>query len=227
MLNKKLKFTLYQFIINYYVSKTDWILGAYWILIFIIMLTNSTYLNDLNVQTNPSILNIFFMFYFPIWLICQISGWFTSSSFNKIDLSKSNKLILSRILLKKHNLSSLNLELDKLTIALNNKSSLYNDLYKKDFPSLFKLITRYGNIKNKSKKINEQNPSVEQLKIQEDINNLYKLDSKHNFLDKHVDVLLLTVDNLDEKLNDVINHQFNVVASPYKIKLPVENRINK
>lgn len=191
------------------------------------MLTNSTYLNDLNVQTNPSIFNIFFMFYFPIWLICQISGWFTSSSFNKIDLSKSNKLILSRILLKKHNLSSLNLELDKLTIALNNKSSLYNDLYKKDFPSLFKLITRYGNIKNKSKKINKQKPSVEQLKIQVDINNLCKLDSKQNAFDKHADVLLLTVDNLDKKLNDVINHQFNVAASPYKIKLPVENSINK
>jgi len=189
MLNKKLKFTLYHFIINHYVSKTDWILGVYWILIFIIMLTNSTYLNDLNVQTNPSIFNIFFMFYLPIWLTCQISGWFTSSSFNKIDLSKSNKLILSRILLKKHNLSSLNLELDKLTIALNNKSSLYNDLYKKDFPSLFKLITRYGNIKNKSKKINEHNPSVEQLKIQEDINNLCKLDSKQNFLGKPADVL--------------------------------------
>ena len=227
MLNKKLKFTLYQFIINYYVSKTDWILGVYWILIFIIMLTNSTYLNDLNVQTNPSIFNIFFMFYFPIWLICQISGWFTSSSFNKIDLSKSNKLILSRILLKKHKLSSLKLELDKLTIALNNKSSLYNDLYKKDFPSLFKLINRYGNIKNKSKKINRQKPSVEQLKIQLDINNLCKLDSKQNAFDKHADVLLLTMDNLDEKLNDVINHQFNVVALPYKIKLPVENSINK
>lgn len=227
MLNKKLKFTLYQFIINYYISKTDWILGVYWILIFIIMLTNSTYLNDLNIQTNPSIFNIFFMFYFPIWLICQISGWFTSSSFNKIDLSKSNKLILSRILLKKHNLSSLNLELDKLTIALNNKSSLYNDLYKKDFPSLFKLITRYGNIKNKLKKINKQKPSVEQLKIQVDINNLCKLDSKQNTFDKHADVLLLTMDNLDEKLNDVINHQFNVVASSYKIKLPIENNINK
>ena len=227
MLNKKLKFTLYQFIINHYVSKTDWILGVYWILIFIIMLTNSTYLNDLNIQTNPSIFNIFFMFYFPIWLICQISGWFTSSSFNKIDLSKSNKLILSRILLKKHNLSSLNLELDKLTIALNNKSSLYNDLYKKDFPCLFKLITRYGNIKNKSKKINEQNPSVEQLKIQEDINNLCNSNYKQNFLGKTADVLLLTLDNLDEELNDVIHHQFNVVASPYKIKLPVENNINK
>ena len=167
------------------------------------------------------------MFYLPIWLTCQISGWFTSSSFNKIDLSKSNKLILSRILLKKHNLSSLNLELDKLTIALNNKSSLYNDLYKKDFPSLFKLITRYGNIKNKSKKINEQNPSVEQLKIQEDINNLCKFNSKQNFLGKPADVLLLTVDNLDDELNNMINHKFNTVASPYKIKLPVENNINK
>lgn len=167
------------------------------------------------------------MFYLPIWLICQISGWFTNSSFNKIDLSKSNKLILSRILLKKHNLSSLNLELDKLTIALNNKSSLYNDLYKKDFPSLFKLITRYGNIKNKSKKINEHNPSVEQLKIQEDINNLCDSHSKQNFLGKPADVLLLTMDNVDNELNDVINHQFNTVASPYKIKLPVENNINK
>lgn len=227
MLNKKLKFTLYQFIINYYVSKTDWILGVYWILIFIIMLTNSTYLNDLNVQTNPSIFNIFFMFYFPIWLICQISGWFTSSSFNKIDLSKSNKLILSRILLKKHKLSSLNLELDKLLISLNNKSTLYHELHKRDFPSLFKLITRYNNMKNTSQKIDEQKPSIEKTKIQEDINNLCKLDSKQNAFDKHADVLLLTVDNLDKKLNDVINHQFNTVASPYKIKLPFENNINK
>lgn len=226
MLNKKLKFTLYQFIINYYVSKTDWILGAYWILIFITMLTNSTYLLELNDKTNPSILNIFFMFYFPIWLTCQISGWFTSSSFNKIDLSKSNKLILAHILLKKHNLSSLNLELDKLAIALNNKSSLYNDLYKKDFPSLFKLINRYGNIKNKSKKINRQNPSVEQLKIQEDINNLCNSNSNHNLVSKPTDVLLFTVDNLDKELNDVINHQFNK-ALVTQIKSPIENNINK
>lgn len=226
MLNKKLKFTLYHFIINHYISKTDWILGVYWILIFIIMLTNSTYLIDLNNPANNSIFNIFFMFYLPIWLTCQISGWFTNSSFNKIDLSKSNKLILVHILLKKHNLSSLNLELDKLTIALNNKSSLYNDLYKKDFPSLFKLIIRYGNIKNKSKKINEQNPSVEQLKIQEDINNLCKFNSKQNFLGKPADVLLLNVDNLDKELNDVINHQFNK-ALVTQIKSPVENTINQ
>lgn len=221
MLNKRLKFTLYHFIINHYISKTDWILGAYWILIFITMLTNSTYLLELNDK-----INIFFMFYLPIWLICQISGLFTSSSFNKIDLSKSNKLILSRILLKKHKLSSLNLELNKLTIALNNKSSLYNDLYKKDFPFLFKLITRYGNIKNKSKKINEQKPSMEQFKIQEDINNLCKLDSKQNFLGKPADVLLLTLDNLDKELNDVINHQFNK-ALVTQIKSPVENTINQ
>ena len=227
MLNKKLKFTLYQFIINHYVSKMDWILGVYWILIFIIMLTNSTYLNDLNVQTNPSIFNIFFMFYFPIWLICQISGWFTSSSFNKIDLSKSNKLILSLILLKKHNLSSLNLELDKLLISLNNKSTLYHELHKRDFPSLFKLITRYNNMKNISQKIDEQKPSIEKTKIQEDINNLCNSNFNHHLVGKPTDVLLLNIDDLDKELNDVINHQFNTVASPYKIKLPFENNINK
>lgn len=227
MLNKKLKFTLYQFIINHYVSKMDWILGVYWILIFIIMLTNSTYLNDLNVQTNPSIFNIFFMFYFPIWLICQISGWFTSSSFNKIDLSKSNKLILSLILLKKHNLSSLNLELDKLLISLNNKSTLYHELHKRDFPSLFKLITRYNNMKNTSQKIDEQKPSIEKTKIQEDINNLCNSNFNHHLVGKPTDVLLLNIDDLDKELNDVINHQFNTVASPYKIKLPFENNINK
>ena len=227
MLNKKLKFTLYQFIINHYVSKMDWILGVYWILIFIIMLTNSTYLNDLNVQTNPSIFNIFFMFYFPIWLICQISGWFTSSSFNKIDLSKSNKLILSLILLKKHNLSSLNLELYKLLISLNNKSTLYHELHKRDFPSLFKLITRYNNMKNTSQKIDEQKPSIEKTKIQEDINNLCNSNFNHHLVGKPTDVLLLNIDDLDKELNDVINHQFNTVASPYKIKLPFENNINK
>ena len=221
MSNKKLKFTLYQFIINYYVSKTDWILGAYWILIFITMLTNSTYLLELNDKTNPSIFNIFFMFYLSIWLICQISGCFTSSSFNKIDLSKSNKLILSRILLKKHKLSSLNLELDKLMISLNNKSTLYHELHKKDFPSLFKLINRYGNIKNKSKKIDEQNPSVEQLKIQEDINNLCEFNSKQNFLGKPADVLLLTVDNLDEELNKLISKNIGQSINSKKEKCKI------
>lgn len=184
MLNKKLKFTLYQFIINHYVSKTDWILGVYWILIFIIMLTNSTYLNDLNVQTNPSILNIFFMFYFPIWLICQISGWFTSSSFNKIDLSKSNKLILSRILLKKHNLSSLNLELQKISKAVENKSSLYQELNENDFPYLNKLFRRlnclqatHNNIENISSndlnKLNISNPMLLTFEqVDNELNNL-------------------------------------------------------
>ena len=167
------------------------------------------------------------MFYFPIWLICQISGWFTSSSFNKIDLSKSNKLILSLILLKKHNLSSLNLELYKLLISLNNKSTLYHELHKRDFPSLFKLITRYNNMKNTSQKIDEQKPSIEKTKIQEDINNLCNSNFNHHLVGKPTDVLLLNIDDLDKELNDVINHQFNTVASPYKIKLPFENNINK
>jgi len=43
----------------------------------------------------------------------------------------------------------------------------------------------------------------------------------------NMQLLLLTMDNVDNELNDVINHQFNTVASPYKIKLPVENNINK
>ena len=46
---------------------------------------------------------------------------------------------------------------------------------------------------------------MEQLKIQEDINNLCEFNSKQNFLGKPADVLLLTVDNLDEELNKLIS----------------------
>jgi len=68
--------------------------------------------------------------------------------FSKINF-EYNHLLLCHLLLKKHNSSSnLNLELNKLKQAIENKSQLYNDLRKLDFPYINKFISRYKCYKN-------------------------------------------------------------------------------
>ena len=137
MLNKRLKFTLYHFIIYHYLSKTRWIFGVFWLVLLIPNVTN---------QLTPEKLLCLYLF---LIMTFEVFECLTRVSFKTINLSKTSKLILSYLLLKKHHSSSnLNLELNKLKQAIENKSQLYNDLNKVDFPYINKFISRYKHYKN-------------------------------------------------------------------------------
>ena len=131
--------------------------------------------------------------------------------FSKINF-EYNHFLLCHLLLKEHHSSSnLNLELNKLKEAIENESQLYNDLNKLDFPYINKFVSRYY----RYKKFNHTS-----------IKNIVKDDlDKLNTPNPH---LLLTMDNVDNELNNLINNQLNVVKLKNNEKqFNVINDINK
>lgn len=98
-------------------------------------------------------------FHWKVWLLLlaliPITGLFLIFIMDTFEIFfanikfKHDKILLCLLLLKKHNSSSkLNLELNKLKQAIENKSQLYNDLNKVDFPYINKFISRYKHYKN-------------------------------------------------------------------------------
>ena len=80
--------------------------------------------------TIPSYLLFFILvlFLLPVVLFCIFDQFFSKTDFGYI------YFLLYYLLLKKHlSSSNLNLELNKLKQAIENKSQLYNDLSKSDF----------------------------------------------------------------------------------------------
>ena len=105
--------------------------------------------------------------------------------------TKQEKIILIRLFSKNNHPSKLNLELQKISKAVENKSSLYQELNETDFPYLNKLFRRF----NKGSIINENMSTA-----QKDISKL----NPHHFDNPK----LLTVNHVDEELNNLINNQF-------------------
>ena len=127
---------------------------------------------------------------------------------------KHNKILLCHLLLKKHHSSSkLKLELNKLKEAIENESQLYNDLNKLDFPYINKFISRYYRYNNYKEKQNNNNKKI------------YNTDlDKLNISNPQ----LLSMDNVDNELNNLINNQFNVVKLKNNEKqFNVINQTNK
>ena len=201
MLNKRLKFTLYHFIIYHYLSKTSWILGVFWLVLLISNVTN---------QLTPEKLLCLYLF---LIMTFEVFECLTHVSFKTINLSKTSKLILSYLLLKKHHSSSkLNLELNKLKQAIENKSQLYNDLNKNDFPYINKFISRYYHYKNHSHKKN--NHTLIKNVVKDDLLQLskYELNTKS---------LMLENTSSFEQLDDVLG---NLVKEQIKQKTVVTNK---
>ena len=122
----------------------------------------------------------------------------TNNIFNKtkkyLKTTYNKQLILYCLFNKPHHSSKLNLELQKISKAVENKSSLYQELNETDFPYLNKLFKRF----EKSKKcsiINENMSTVQK--------DLSKLNLHHCDNPK-----LLTMNHVDEELNNLINNQF-------------------
>ena len=122
---------------------------------------------------------------------------------------KHNKILLCHLLLKKHHSSSkLDLELNKLKEAIENESQLYNDLNKLDFPYINKFVSRYY----RYKKFNHT--SIKNV-IKDDLDKLNRPNQQ----------LLLTMDNVDNELNNLINNQFKNLNNDKQFN--VINTINK
>ena len=141
----------------------------------------------------PLIFPSFLILYFnviAVWLIEKI----VLSSNNKINqylkTTREEKIVLIRLFSKQNHLSKLNLELQKISKAVENKSSLYHDLGKSDFPYLNKLFRRLNSLQGTLK---DEDSHIENISS----NDLNKLNI-HN-------PMLLTFEKVDNELNNLIS----------------------
>ena len=114
--------------------------------------------------------------------------------FSKINFEYNHFLLCHLLLKESHSSSKLDLELNKLKQAIENKSQLYNDLNKADFPYINKFVSRYY----RYKKFNHT--SIKNI-VKDDLDKLNTPNPQ----------VLLTMDNVDNELNNLINNQLNVV----------------
>lgn len=127
---------------------------------------------------------------------------FINKHFNIIQkfltVSNYQKFILSIIFTRTHSSTQLNSELDKLSKAIENKSSFYGDLNQTDFPLLNKLFRRLEQTKQKKSDKVKHEPTKDNQQLVENIQeDLTKLDSSSNSK-------LLTVNHVDDELNSLI-----------------------
>ena len=106
-----------------------------------------------------------------------------------------------------HSSSKLNLEINKLKQAIENESQLYNDLNKLDFPYINKFVSRYY----RYKKFNHT--SIKNV-VKDDLDKLNTPNPQ-----------LLTIDNVDNELNNLINNQFKNLNNEKQFN--VINQTNK
>ena len=131
---------------------------------------------------------------------------FINKQFNIIQkfltVSNYQKFILSIVLIRTrsaHNSTQLNSELDKLSKAIENKSSFYGDLDQTDFPLLNKLFRRLEQTTQKKSDKIKHDPTKDNQQLVENIQeDLNKLDSSNS-------QNLLTMDNVDDELNKLIS----------------------
>ena len=157
-------------------------------------------LMSLNFTTLTTVLALYIkiLLLIPSLTILLAGAVFSNNSFNKtkkyLKTTYNEQLILYRLFNKPNHSSKLNLELQKISKAVENKSSLYQELNETDFPYLNKLFRRFE--KSKKCSIINENMSTNQK-------DLSKLNLHHCDNPK-----LLTMDHVDEELNNLINNQF-------------------
>lgn len=116
-----------------------------------------------------------------------------------LTISNYQKFLLSIIFIRTHSSTQLNFELDKLSKAIENKSSFYSDLNTMDFPLLNKLFRRLEQAKqNKSDKVQHDHTKDNQQLVENIQEDLTKLGSSSS-------PKLLTMDNVDDELNHLIS----------------------
>lgn len=157
-------------------------------------------LMSLNFTTLTTVLALYIkiLLLIPSLTILSTGAVFSNNSFNKtkkyLKTTYNEQLILYRLFNKPNHSSKLNLELQKISKAVENKSSLYQELNETDFPYLNKLFRRFE--KTKKCSIINENMSTDQK-------DLSKLNLHHCDNPK-----LLPLNHVDEELNNLINNQF-------------------
>lgn len=158
-------------------------------------------------------ITLFFPLMFPFFLILYfnvIAVWLIEkivlSSNNKINqylkTTREEKIVLIRLFSKQNHSSKLNLELQKISKAIENKSSLYQELNENDFPYLNKLFRRLNCLQ-------ATHNNIENISS----NDLNKLNISNP--------MLLTFEQVDNELNNVINQ--NILNQNTKCVKTMEN----
>ena len=124
--------------------------------------------------------------------------------------ASSDKInILHHLFVRNHTSSKLNLELRKLSESIKNKSNLYSKLSKNDFPLINKLFRRLGYhyLQKKENTLNfVDNDDLSKLNIK-----------KQDVLSSSIPLTSLTLDDMDEELNHLINNQFKELKISNKV----------
>lgn len=144
---------------------------------------------------------------------------FINKHFNIIQkfltVSNYQKFILSIIFTRTHSSTQLNSELDKLSKAIDNKSSFYGDLNQTDFPLLNKLFRRLEQTTQKKSDKIKHDPTKDNQQLVENIQeDLNKLDSSSS-------QKLLTMDNVDDELNKLISKNIGKSIDSQKEKCKI------
>ena len=157
-----------------------------------------------------------------VGLIFTIFEIFTIFLYKKLSLNISDdyKSIIFYLVNRKHKFIKLNLEIEKLSKAFNNHSNVYNELNSKDFPYLNKFLRRtvflVGNNPNSSSFAEFATPTpigTSTATALMDTRNIEKLNLSEN-------PKLLTLDSVDNELNDLINSRLKIL---HQDKCRVEN----
>ena len=171
-----------------------------------------------------STLSIFIMLLFLFNIILFICGllldyFLINWTYKKInlDVSDFNKMMLMNIVNKKYKFNKLNLELSKLEKSFTNKSTIYNELNNEDFPYINKFLRKMVELdKKKTEPSNFDEAETDKQDVSINTRNLEKLQLRLSESPK-----LLTLDSVDNELNNLIFHQMNAVKQKKKF-----NKIN-
>ena len=149
-----------------------------------------------------------------ICLIFIMLDKFNDILYKKLSLNISDdyKSIIFYLVNRKHKFIKLNLEIEKLAKAFNNHSNVYNELNNNDFPYLNKFLRRAHFLVGNNP-TDETNTNAVKQDISINLRNLEKLKLRLSENPK-----LLTLDLVDNELNDMINKQFSMIKSE-KVKV--------
>ena len=143
-------------------------------------------------------------------IILGIGHWFLNHLFIKgsynqinIDVSDFNKMILMNIVNKKYKFDKLKFELKKLETSFTNQSTIYYGLNNEDFPYINKLLRRMVAL-DKKKKEPSSFAEADEQDVLINPRNLEKLNLSES-------QKLLTLDVVDNELNNLIFHQMNAL----------------
>ena len=124
-----------------------------------------------------------------------------------LNISDDYKSIIFYLVNRKHKFIKLNLEIEKLAKAFNNHSNVYNELNSNDFPYLNKFLRRASFlVGNNPNPTDETNTNVVKQDISINTKNLEKLQLRLSDNPK-----LLTLDLVDNELNDLINGRLKIL----------------